>query len=374
MAVLADKTGIRRILTDHSWRCLKPDALQCRNDGLAFVFGGLSRRIARRFSIDIGVGWIRKAEVACQALTPDDVDVILATGPPFSPFALAKRLSDRLGRPYVLDYRDPWTGNPHADLARRPAVVQKEAELLASSAAVTIVSPSWASALAARFGVATKLHVITNGYDPEELENVKPLEFGHFAIVYAGQFYPPKRVITPVMAALKRLKNIRNGNWRFHYYGPHDDHVREEADRFSVAGQVVLHGSIARGGVLSAVKGAGLTVVITSVGESPEEADMGIVPGKTFEAIGLGRRTLLIAPAGSDIEKIAEATGLVDRFAGSEIDRIASFLADCLRGSVAAARQPETYAWATIASKLDVLLRIVVRKTQTADRFARSAG
>jgi glycosyltransferase involved in cell wall biosynthesis len=320
------------------------------------------------------VGWIRKAEVACQGLTPNDVDVILATGPPFSPFALAKRLADRLGRPYVLDYRDPWTGNPHADLARRPSVVQKEAELLAGSAAVTIVSPSWAGALGARFGIGTKLHIITNGYDPEELAGVRALEFDHFAIVYAGQFYPPKRVISPVMAALSNLKGLRNGTWRFHYYGPHEDHVREEAARFSVADHVVLHGSISRGGVLSAVKGAGLTVVITSVGESHEEADMGIVPGKTFEAIGLGRQTLLIAPAGSDIEKISEATGLVKRFAGSETGRISSFLAECMSGPVPASKLPETYSWATIAGKLDVLLRMVVRKTESADRFAASAG
>src|SRR5262245_13096477 len=56
-AARVDKIGIDRILTDHSWRCLNPNTLCCRNDGLAYVIGGLSRRVARRLSIDSGVGW-----------------------------------------------------------------------------------------------------------------------------------------------------------------------------------------------------------------------------------------------------------------------------------------------------------------------------
>ena len=105
-----EREGVRRILTDHSWRCLVPDQLNCWNQGLGWFAGGVCRRITRRLSIDSGVGWVKAVERACSTLTAKDVDVILASGSPFSAFKLAKRLSDRLGRPYVLDYRDPWTG------------------------------------------------------------------------------------------------------------------------------------------------------------------------------------------------------------------------------------------------------------------------
>src|SRR4030095_10196906 len=119
------------------------------------------------------------------------------------------------------------------------ALIRKEAMLLAGSAATTIVSRSCASALAQRFDLGPKTHVITNGYDPEELADVEPYNFGHFAIVYTGSFYPPKLVITPSMAALKRLKettNTYNAEWYFHYYGDGDGeaHVREEANRFGL--------------------------------------------------------------------------------------------------------------------------------------------
>jgi glycosyltransferase involved in cell wall biosynthesis len=153
-------------------------------------------------------------------LTAKEVDVILATGSPFASFRLAKRLSDRLGCPYVLDYRDPWSGNPHVVKAGRKSTIKEEARLLKDAAAVTIVSRSWALALDRRFNLGKKLHVVANGFDPEELADVEPYDFGHFAIVYAGGFYPPKRVISPVMAALRLVKEtLVSTEWYFHYYG-----------------------------------------------------------------------------------------------------------------------------------------------------------
>ena len=214
--------GIRRILTDHRWRYLSPDHLKCWNRGIGWLSGGVCRRIARRFGINRELGWFKAAERACSTLTPDNVDIILASGDPFLAFKLAKLLSDRLRRPYVLDYRDPWTGNLHAAQPDRPASIQLEARLLSHAAAVTIVSRAWSIAMDQRFTLGSKLHVVTNGYDPDEMGRVRSHDFGHFAIVYTGSFYPPKRVISPVMEALARLKAATTesaGVWYFHYYG-----------------------------------------------------------------------------------------------------------------------------------------------------------
>jgi glycosyltransferase involved in cell wall biosynthesis len=354
------REGIRRILTEHRWRCLFPDFLKCWNQGAGWIIGGVYRQIARRLGIDNGIGWIRPVERACAHLTADDVDVILATGRPFAAFNLAKRLSDRLHRPYVLDYRDPWTGNPHSDSPARPAVIREEARLLANCAGVTIVSPSWGEAMDRHFGLGPKLHVILNGYDPEDLADIKAHDFGHFAIVYTGNFYPPKRVISPVLAALKRLKETMHGSdgkWYFHYYGGHGNHVRKEAERFGVTEQVVLHGKVPRPEALAAVKGAGVAVVITSIADEATIADRGIMTGKVFEPLGLGTPILLVAPAGSDVEMLAETTGLARRFPGSDVVGIASFLADTISRGLIGPKNLDAYAWTTIAKRLDAVLR-----------------
>src|SRR3990170_7634901 len=90
---LCSRLGIRRIFTGHRWRALAPDHLRCWNEGLGWFFGGVCRNVARRLEIDTGIGWIKDAEQACSPLTANDVDIILASGPPFVAFRLAKRLS-----------------------------------------------------------------------------------------------------------------------------------------------------------------------------------------------------------------------------------------------------------------------------------------
>jgi glycosyltransferase involved in cell wall biosynthesis len=353
---------IRRILTGHRWRSLSPTGLKCWNRGLGWAAGGLFRQISQQLTIDRAIGWIKPAERACSHLTPNDVDVILATAPPFGAFALAKGLSERLGRPYVLDYRDLWSRNLHDPM---PAAAPREAKFLERAAAVTTVSPSWGSILDREFGVGSRLHVVPNGYDPEELALVKPHHFGHFAIVYAGTFYPPARVISPLMAALKRLKEIADGSekWFFHYYGSQENHVREEARRFGVMDRVVLHGVVPRSEALSATRGAEVVVVITSVAQESSMEERGMMTGKVYEALGLGARILSIAPIGSDIRTIDESSGMARTFVGSDIDDIASFLVNAMRDPDLRRTNRDFYGWPSVATKMDHVLRLAVGRT-----------
>jgi glycosyltransferase involved in cell wall biosynthesis len=363
--------GIRRLLTGHGWRWLNPEFLKCGNQSLAWLAGGICRKIARQLDIDPHIGWNKAAEEACAALTSNDVDIILATGSPFAAFDLAKRLSERLHRPYVLDYRDPWTGNPHRPRPARRWTVQKEARLLAGCAAATIVSPSWGEAMKRRFDLGEKLHVVTSGYDSEDMSAVKPVRFGHFAIVYAGTFYPPKRVITPVLRAVKRLEERANGTAKevfFHYYGAHEQHVREEAVRANVVDRVVLHGLVSRAEALSAVKGAGVAVVITSVFDEASKEEQGIITGKIFEPVGLGVPILLISPFGSDAEMVLKETGMGQAFRGGDVDGIAGFFRDLMAGKVVLSGNLAEYSWANLGKRLDRILREALVTNSSTDK------
>jgi glycosyltransferase involved in cell wall biosynthesis len=349
------REGIRRVLTGHGWRMLSPIDLKCWNEGLGWIVGGVCRKVARRLGADKAIGWIRATEKACSSLAPNDIDVILATAPPFSSFTLAKRLSDTLGCPYVLDYRDLWSRNAHHPMA---AVTAKEAKLLAGCAAIVTVSPAWGSVMEREFNVAAKLHILSNGFDPGELKNVRGKSFGHFAIVYAGNFYPPKRVISPVMAALQILKTTNNRvQWYFHYYGNDEFHVREEACRFNVTDKTVIHGRVAWTESLSAIKGADIAVVVTSVEDDPSPENKGIVTGKIFEILGLGTRFLLIGPPDSDASIIATNTGLGQSFSGKDVRGIAAFLFRAMYGDAPRPRSVDSYSWEVIARQLDVILR-----------------
>ena len=348
--------GIRQILTDHDWRFLNPIHLTCWDRGLGWLVGGICRKLARFTAIDDGVGWIKAAERACHQLQPNDVDLVLASGPPFATFMLAERLAKKLSRRYVLDYRDPWLDAPLMSEALRGFL--PEARLLKGAAAVTIVSQAWASDLDSRFNIGSKLHVVTNGYDAEEFSSVQPYGFGHFAIVYGGIFYPPERVITPVLLALQRLKNRGTSlEWCFHYYGDHNTHVREEAARLGVTDHVKLHGRVPRAEVLSAIRGANVAVVINSVFEESPARIKGTVPAKLFEIIALGTPVLMIAPQGCDAETIACTSGLTGRFSGNDIAGIESFIEKLMAGWKFERSNSDSFAWKHIGATFDAHLR-----------------
>jgi glycosyltransferase involved in cell wall biosynthesis len=357
-----DVEGIRRLLTGHQWRCLSPGHLKCWDTGMGWFIGGVCRKVSTYFGVEREIGWRDEAEKVCATLSSQDVDLILASGAPFVNFELAKRLARKLGCAYVLDYRDPWLVHPKCRRAARETLLRVESALVEESSAVTVVSESL---LSRQLKMGPTLHVITNGFDPEELSDVEPYEFGHFAIIYAGNFYFPKRVITPVMQALKRLKEKetpRKVQWKFHYYGVHGDHVREEAQKFCVSERVVIHGRVSRTQALSAVRGSSVAVVITSVLEEKAEQDGGIVTGKLFESLGMKVPTMVIGPLGSDVERILETTGLARHVTAGNIDGMVSFLEELMSGKVPPAKNPEMYAWPNIIGKLDAVLRNVVGK------------
>lgn len=353
------REGIRCIRADHRWRILSPGHLTCPDSRAWGIVGGVSRRVARLWGLEVEIGWMREAERACAGLESRDVDLILATGKPFGSFELARRLSERLKRPFILDYRDLWTTNPHAISEPRKATLQLEKRLLAECAGVIAVSPGVAADLESRCPPGKRVYVVTNGYDPEEVAEVQPFPFGHFAIVYAGLFYPPKRVISPVMAALRQLRDRHPepGKWALHYYGGNSEHVRLSAIQHGVADRVLVHGLLPRARVMEAVKGAGMSVVVASVEDSASNRDRGIVTGKVFDAIALGSPILIVAPGGSDLEDIVRTAGRGACFSGRETDRMTSFIANAIEGRVPAVGRPEAFAWPHLVRELDVVLR-----------------
>jgi len=351
--------GIQRILTGHKLKILTEDNSR---KGARRIAAAVCRRIARRLDIDSRIGWSREVEKACRHLTRGDADVVLATGSPFISFPIAEKLADRLECPFVLDYRDSWTNNPHMARQSSKRTLAMEDRLLDRCAAAITVSPSLAADLQDGRDSDVPVHVITNGYDPDEMDSVEPRDFGHFAIVYAGIFYPPMGVIPPVMAALRHLSDnpspcSAGNDWRFHYYGPHTEHVRASAEQFGLQERVVLHGYVPREEVLPAVRGADLGVVITSVHEKATLADKGIVTGKIFEAMGLGTPVLTVAPLGSDVIRIVEDSGCGECFTGSDAEGMARYIGALMDGRRPQVEPNSEYGWPSIARRLDSILR-----------------
>ncbi len=359
VAAELDQSRVHRIYTGHRWRSLSSGFLKrSYGHGVKWFLEGILRRFGQMIGIDEMVGWYPEVERACAKLRPGDVDVIMASGSPFGAFRVARRLSLRLRCPYVLDYRDLWTGNPHARSEDRNRDERVEREVLRDCAAVSVVSPSMAGYLSDHFGVENKVHVIPNGYAPADFEGIEPTVFGHFAIVYTGVFLPPLSTADPLMRALRRLTElVPNKPLRFHYYGRSAAHVRESAKACGVEHLVEIHGVVPRRQCLAAVRGAGTAVVVISVNDDGDLADRGIITGKIFEPIGLKTPVLVIAPPGSDVERVVQTVGKGAVFSGSNVHGMAAFIVDLMHGKAPESHQPEAYAWPNLVLKLDAMLR-----------------
>jgi len=197
--------------------------------------------------------------------------------------------------------------------------------------------------------------VITNGFDPEELTGVRAAHFDDFAVVYAGTFYQGKRTITPLLSAIvaaNRKLKANERSIRLHYFGCDESHVREVARRMAASQLCVLHGLVPRTQSLEAQRGADVVAVITSVLQDASLADLGIVTGKLYEALGLQSRVLLIAPRGSDARRIVSYANAGRSFTGLEVESIAEWLVQVNRTD---ARRPavgaEAFSWPVIALK-----------------------
>lgn len=361
--------GIRRMVTGHRWRVGAAPVVRLPR-GVPFLARRILLRLGHALHVEPELGWARAAEAACASLRPGDFDLVLATAPPFASFGVAARVAARLGCRYVLDYRDLWTGNPHRRHPR-PTLVREEQALLAGAAAVTVVSPSAAEMLRQHVPDGPPVHVLPNGFDRDQLDVTAP-PHDHFAIVYAGEFYPPKRTIDPLMRALFRIdgENQIDRDWRFHYYGSGTAHVQAAAQAAGLpASRLVIHGRVSRRTALEGVASADLAVVVTTVDREATLAERGIVTSKIHEAVGLGRQMLVIAPPGSDVETVLAETGLGRRFSGDDLEEIVSFIVSRARGAHVPARSPERYEWRNIAQRLDEILSTAV----DGERYERTA-
>jgi len=119
--------------------------------------------------IDIYFWWALKIlPLACKMAIQERIDVIYTTSSPFSVLLVGAALRLLTGKPWVADFRDPWTHNPlfrfYSGGWRRWLDKRLEAKILAWADRVTFVAPmqslfEWGNTL------PDKCQVIYNGFD-----------------------------------------------------------------------------------------------------------------------------------------------------------------------------------------------------------------
>lgn len=290
---------------------------------------GCIRRMLRMFHRDPQWLWGFAAKKYLKGLDADNFDLILTSGNPWTNFSVAAWLGKRWRKPYVLDYRDLWTTNPHQKQGYPDTVSRRERRILAGAAGISTVSDRMARILENQAEKLVPVVTCTNGFDESEMKGVRPHDFGEFTIVYAGTFYAPARIVDPLFKALRLLKERPDITrpWRFQYYGSKADYVNKKITEYGLQDVARSSPSLPRSEALARMAGASLNLVITTVADEGTDAELGIVTSKLFDSLGLGVPVLLIAPENSDAGEILDRAAGGRRFAGTDIEGIAAYLA-----------------------------------------------
>ncbi|MGD8979260.1 MAG: glycosyltransferase family 4 protein [candidate division WOR-3 bacterium] len=117
-----------------------------------------------------------------------EVDYILVTAPPFSAFITGYYIAKRTGKPLVVDFRDAWLEFPfmrYRGQLQKRFVRYWEEKVVRNADLITVVDENIRDTLLGRYPrVASRMHVVPNGYDPDDFARVKPLSV--FTISYLG--------------------------------------------------------------------------------------------------------------------------------------------------------------------------------------------
>jgi hypothetical protein len=240
---------------------------------------------------DRHVGWLPWALTAgqrtCRNWRPD---LIYASGPPFTGFLVAHRLSQELGVPWIAEYRDRWVDDPYReDPDWKTTLLDRiERRVVAGAAGIVTVSEPWAEFYRAKY--AKPLALVYNGFDPADFvldERANPPGGDGLTIAYTGQIYSGRRDPSPLFEALAGLGPDRN-RVRVVFYGSDPALVLPVAERFGVRDRVEVRSSVPYRESVEIQKQADVLLLL----QWNDPREQGNVPAKLFEYFAVLRPIL----------------------------------------------------------------------------------
>jgi len=153
--------------------------------------------------------WITPAvKQAIDLHRQDPFDCIVSTYGPPAPHLVASRLKQKLGLPWVADYRDLWFGSHYQDATGLFGWLQKTTEdrAVARADRLTTVSEPLRQTLHQRFKTPT--FTVENGFDVEDLPSDRPLPPSSQTptrLIYTGTIRAGSQVVQPLFKALAEL-------------------------------------------------------------------------------------------------------------------------------------------------------------------------
>lgn len=276
-------------------------------------------------------GWILPAVYrGARTIRKQKIDLILATGRPWTSLVVGAILKKFTGRPLVVDFRDPWMTNPfrteHSSLKDKTESMM-ERWVVRTADLIVANTGHLRDEFVERFGseYSNKCIAVLNGFDASEFDSVRAeVRTGEvkesFVLLHSGFLYgkrDPKAVIDAI-GVLRDRGDLSSNRFRLDLVGS----VELDYDLGSYISQeelqqfISLRGEVSYAESISAVAACDATLLLQP-GTTTQ------IPSKVFEYIGLSKRILTVAPLNSSVSQLVKDNCLGVLADPDDVDSIA---------------------------------------------------
>jgi glycosyltransferase involved in cell wall biosynthesis len=261
------------------------------------------------FIPDKSIGWIFIAEIAGGwLLRKKKIDLIFVSGNPFSSFLIANQLKRWSGVPYILDFRDAWTVTPYGEkisFLKKKINAALEKRLIKEAGAIIMATEPMHNDYAEKYPqLKNKFHTITNGFDEDDLKNVKPIRNNKFTVIHVGSlnltFRRPEIFLKAFRKVVDEEKKFKDSA-QILFIGNIDPDLKETIKSLDLEKQIRLISFLPHYECLNFMAGADVLLLIC--GDNLQEQT-----GKVFEYMLMDKPILALAhPEGAAAEIVKQS-------------------------------------------------------------------
>jgi glycosyltransferase involved in cell wall biosynthesis len=295
---------------------------------------GLVRRVFRElvYVPDGYGGFVRPAyRRATQLIREYAVDLVFTMSTPFSALRIGFTLNERLGIPWVADFRDLWTGYhggyPYSRL-RRTVDEYLERRWLSRARCLVTVGEGLRRTLEGQFP-GKPVYAISNGYLDRNVGSLQPSPGRVLRVSFTGTLYEDfDHTIVPLCEALHCLQALAADAFRrltVEFVGSVNRRFGEVREQFGLKDVIQYRGRVGPDEVARIQQEADLLLILIP------EGLVDAIPTKTFEYMASGRPILFIGPPEAEGARVIDATKAGKVFTPHDRWGIARFLLDLIK-------------------------------------------
>lgn len=243
----------------------------------------------------------------------NDIDVIFSTSDPYTDHLIGLVISRLTGKPWVADFRDPWTQDPSYEFrgtVREQIDKYLERVFVMKPNQVVVTTNYTRKKFLDMYTSLSpdKVVVITNGFDPGDFQGLCEERFytRDFTVFYGGRLYEDQRGDTGFFEAIRKLlDNNPNAedSLKLQFVGTIGQD-RLEVIRDLRLDKVFEHlGYVSHREYLERAMAADVLLMINNV---PEPSSDLCIPGKLFEYLAVGKPILALISEGDSAQIIRE--------------------------------------------------------------------